>query len=449
MRWALVRVVLAATSMVAIAFVVPLGLVAKQIAEDRALSDARHEASSAVVALAVSDDRVTLTEALNRGASDDVAIHLPHQPELGESRAASHDVALVREREEAAVVEIPGGQAYLESATMGDGGGSGPWADEEYGQIAVIEVYVPASDLWRGVVTAWLAMAGLAMALVVISVALADRLGTRLVAAARDLAHGARALGAEDLDARVRPSGPPELAEAGEAFNAMAGRLSELVIAERERAADLSHRLRTPLTALRLDADALPPGEAADRINEALDALDTQIDEIITSARLPEGDAPAETTDLVDVLAARLAFWTVLADHQERPWEVRGSDQPVWLDVPRADLTAAIDALMGNVFRHTASGTAFIVTITKDALVVEDAGPGIPDEEAALSRGVSGADSTGLGLDIVQWVATRAGGTVELGRSALGGALIRVALRPQPADDHVHHPGRAPLGLQA
>lgn len=431
MRWALVRVVLAATSMVAIAFVVPLGLVAKQIAEDRALSDARHQAGSAVIALAVSSDRSTLADVLDRATSDRVAIHVPGQPAQGELRADEDDIELVRQREEAAVVQAAGGQAYLEAATMTDD------------QVAVIEVYVPASELWRGVVTAWLAMAGLAVALVVVSVALADRLGTRLVAAARELARGARALGGQDLAARVQPAGPPELTEVGEAFNAMAGKLADLVTAERERAADLSHRLRTPLTALRLDADALPPGEAADRIHEAVNALDAEIDEIIASARLPHRDAPPEPTDLVDVLAARLAFWTVLADHQERPWEVRGSDQPVWLDVPRADLTAAIDALMGNVFRHTPSGTAFVVTITQDALVIEDAGAGIADEEAALSRGVSGADSTGLGLDIVQWVAARAGGTVELSRSSLGGALVRVALRP---DDVLDSPagGSAP-----
>ena len=44
------------------------------------------------------------------------------------------------------------------------------------------------------------------------------------------------------------------------AVNRLAGRIGELLAAEREAAANLAHRLRTPLTALRLDAEALPAG---------------------------------------------------------------------------------------------------------------------------------------------------------------------------------------------
>jgi signal transduction histidine kinase len=57
-------------------------------------------------------------------------------------------------------------------------------------------------------------------------------------------------------------------------------------------------------------------------------------------------------------------------------------------------------------------------------LTVEDAGPGMT--EAALERGVSGAASTGLGLDIVRRSAELTGGTITLDRSELGGACVRV-----------------------
>jgi signal transduction histidine kinase len=59
-------------------------------------------------------------------------------------------------------------------------------------------------------------------------------------------------------------------------------------------------------------------------------------------------------------------------------------------------------------------------------LVVEDAGPGIEAPEAVVGRGVTRAGSTGLGLDIVRQAVEAAGGRIEVGRSALGGA--RVAL---------------------
>ncbi|NIT76487.1 MAG: HAMP domain-containing protein, partial [Thermoplasmata archaeon] len=62
----------------------------------------------------------------------------------------------------------------------------------------------------------------------------------------------ARRMGEGDLDARVEPSEPEEIRDVGEAFNQLARRLDQLLVEERESVADLSHRLRTPLTSLRL-----------------------------------------------------------------------------------------------------------------------------------------------------------------------------------------------------
>jgi signal transduction histidine kinase len=223
---------------------------------------------------------------------------------------------------------------------------------------------------------AWLAMGGIVVLLIAGSVIAADRLGVRALRA---------------LDA------------------------------EREVAADLSHRLRTPLTALRLDADALPPGPVAERMRQAVEALDAEIDAIILSARSSAAVRATEKTDLVDVLADRMAFWAVLAEDHGRRWEIRDAVHPIHLKVPRADLIAAVDALLGNVFEHTPQGTPFRVTVSPAALVVEDGGPGIADATTALRRG---AGSTGLGLDIVSRVARQVGGRVVIDRSELGGARI-------------------------
>jgi len=209
---------------------------------------------------------------------------------------------------------------------------------------------------------------------------------------------------------------------------------AEHVDAERELAADLSHRLRTPLTALRLDADSLPDGPARDRMRDAIEALDSEIDAIITAARTSVTDRADEATDLVEVVADRLAFWAVLAEDHGRPWEVVGGDTPVYVEVPAADLIGAVDALLGNVFQHTPQGTAFRLTVGPAGLVVEDAGDGIADVPSALRRGASGAGSTGLGLDIVRRVASLAGGSLTVSRSepargGLGGAHVALTLR--------------------
>jgi signal transduction histidine kinase len=427
MRWAVARLALAVTSMVALAFLIPLALVARDIARDRAMSDARQEAAGIVAVLAVSEQRDVLVRAVavtRAGAAGRLAVYLPGQPAVGTARAAADDVALARLRRQPLTTAVRDGLAYLQPVAL-DGG-----------RTAVIEVYVPEADLRRGVVPAWLAIAALAVALIGGSVLVADRLGARLVAAARALAGAARAFGSGDLSARVAPVGPPELVEAGAAFNTMADRVIAFVDAERELAADLSHRLRTPLAALRLDAERLPDGPVGERVRGAVRALEDEIDAIIAGARQPTRDRVREGSDLVEVLADRLAFWAVLAEDHERPWRVRGAERPLWVPVPRADLVAAIDALLGNVFEHTPQGTAFQIAVSSHALVVEDAGPGIADVPAAMRRGSSGSGSTGLGLSIVRRVAENAGGEVRVDRGDMGGARITLRLPPRSPQLH-------------
>jgi signal transduction histidine kinase len=100
--------------------------------------------------------------------------------------------------------------------------------------------------------------------------------------------------------------------------------------------------------------------------------------------------------------------------------------------LPRDELILAIDALLGNVFAHTPEGTAVRVAVSEHGLVVEDAGPGIRDPDSAVRRGVSGAGSTGLGLDIARRVARSAGGRLDIGTSPLGGARVALVLDAFP-----------------
>lgn len=419
MRWQLNRLALAITSMVALAFLVPLIYATGRIAHDRAISDARQQAAAMVAALAVNTDPSMLTSAVastDAGAAGNLAVHLPDILPLGNTHTDQADIDSAGSHRQAVTDEVEGGLVYLQPSVLGDG------------RSAVIEVFVPDEEMRRGVWPAWLALGALAVVLVIGSVVFADRMGARLVRATRDLAGSSRKLGAGDLSVRVEPSGPRELQDAAEAFNSMAKDLRRLLDAERELAADLSHRLRTPLTALRLDAETMPPGPIADRMRQACDMLDEELEAIIAGARLGSEDRRTQSTDLVEVLADRLAFWSALAEDQCRPWQVVGGDVPVFVPLPRSELILAVDSLLGNVFAHTPEGIAFRVTIGASGLFVDDAGPGIADPEKAVQRGVSGAGSTGLGLDIVRRVAEAAGGHMEIGRSPLGGARIGMVL---------------------
>jgi signal transduction histidine kinase len=130
------------------------------------------------------------------------------------------------------------------------------------------------------------------------------------------------------------------------------------------------------------------------------------------------------------VVAERMAFWSALAEDQERPWHLVGATAPTPVPVAAPELAAALDAVLGNVFRHTPEGTAFQVTVHQGrgsvAILVDDAGPGLDEPDRALRRGVGSGQvgSTGLGLDIVRKLAERTGGSLTIDRSPLGGAQV-------------------------
>ncbi|MEU0986722.1 HAMP domain-containing sensor histidine kinase [Streptomyces sp. NPDC005953] len=438
MRWALVKVSLAVTTMVVVAFAVPLGLVIKEMARDRAFSNAERQAAAIAPALSITTDPHSLKVALlstQAGEAGRMAIHLPADApgeeigdiiEVGIGRARQADLETAAGGQ-GSITEVPGGSSLLmPTASRTD-------------PIAIVEVFVPAADVTRGVTTAWLVLAGVGFALVVGSVAVADRLGVRMVQPAQRLAGAAHDLGEGELGARVPEEGPTELRSAAIAFNAMADQVVQLLANERELAADLSHRLRTPLTVLRLNAASLGEGPAADQTRAAVEQLEREVDIIIRTAReaKPQTTAPigpGAGCDASEVVRERMDFWSALAEDEGRKVRVAGVDRPVRIPVARPELAAALDALLGNVFRHTAEGTAFSVDVHngEDAVIVlvSDAGPGIADPAAAMARGNSGNrdGSTGLGLDIVRRVAESTGGDVRIGRSVLGGTEVRVWL---------------------
>ncbi|GAA3273554.1 sensor histidine kinase [Streptomyces lavendulae] len=450
MRWALVKVCLAVTTMVVLAFAVPLGLVVREMASDRAFSNAERQAATMGPTLSITTDPVQLRKAVEStqmGAARRMAVHVPAiggaaPVDIGEGWAGAHAVAETRSLGRATTARVAGGgSALLQPTALGSG------------DIAVIEILVPESEVSNGVTTAWLVLAGVGLALVVGSVAVADRLGARLVRPAERLADAAHQLGDGRLGARVPEDGPKELRSAAVAFNAMADQVVELLANERELAADLSHRLRTPLTVLRLNAASLGDGPAAEHTRAAVEQLEREVDTIIRTAR---EQRPATTQaagsagagcDASEVIRDRMAFWSALAEDEGREVRLAGVDRTVRIPVARPELAAALDALLGNVFRHTPEGTPFAVDVhdAGDAVIVlvSDAGPGIADPDAALRRGNDGRrdGSTGLGLDIARRVAESTGGDVRLGRSVLGGTEVRIWIA---LDDRARGGGRGP-----
>ncbi|MEV0319017.1 HAMP domain-containing sensor histidine kinase [Streptomyces sp. NPDC050658] len=432
MRWALVKVCLAVTTMVVVAFAVPLGLVIQEMARDRAFSNAERHAAGLGPTLSITTDRDQLTRAVatsEAGGEGRMAVYVPPVDEapaleIGDGRADAVAVETTRREGRARTATVDGGYALLQPTALSSG------------KIAVVEIFVPEGAVSNGVTTAWLVLAGVGVALIIGSVAVADRLGVRMVQPAKRLVGAAHDLGEGKLGARVVEEGPTELRLAAVAFNSMADQVVQLLANERELAADLSHRLRTPLTVLRLNAASLGDGPAAEQTRIAVEKLEREVDTIIRTARDAKPQTatvgPGAGCDASEVIRERMAFWSALAEDEGREVRVAGVERPVRIPVARPELVAALDALLGNVFRHTREGAAFAVDVHsgEDAVIVlvSDAGGGIADPEAALARGGgSGEDgSTGLGLDIVRQLAESTGGDVRIGRSVLGGTEVRI-----------------------
>ncbi|MGP4048610.1 sensor histidine kinase [Streptomyces sp. 2A115] len=422
MRRRLLLLTGATTALVLAALLVPLTLLTRSHAVDRATAEATARAqwvaSTVGPELAAVETRSVeqAVQSVNGAGLPRTSLVLADGTVVGAPARVTDAVRLARTGR-AFTYEAPDGGRLVLVPVQGSPDGT-----------AVVQVALSRARLYDGVLTSWLVLAGIGVGLVLLGLLLADRLGARLVGATRALAGTAERLAAGDLTARAEPVGPPELRLVAGQLNRLAARIDELLAAERENAADLAHRLRTPVAALRLDAETLRDDAEAERIAGDVAALERSVDEVIRRARRPLRET-APGADLAAVARERVAFWLPLAEDQGRAVDVSTPAGALPVAVPADELAAALDALIGNVLDHTPQGTAFRVEVRTTAdgaeLVVADEGPGFPAAYAA-ERGSSGAGSTGLGLDIARRTAVDAGGA--FGTADTPGARVTLTL---------------------
>ncbi len=418
MRRQLVAVTLAVTTMVITAFALPLGATVARLADNLAAQEAEDVAEQlarAVGSLLRAPDVETLERFVGPDGPTLRAVHLPD--EVIGSYIDHEDLA-----------------ASLELAWAGEGvsaadGGSHlaliPVFTSTSTPAAIAVASVPRGTSTRSVWAAWAVLGALSLAMIGLAALLADRLGRRLVRPVEALAHGARLLATGDLEATVPVEGPPEIRDVAHGFNRLGRRIRDLLQDEREVIADLSHRLRTPLTALRLELE----GRAASAI---VDELAATVDDIISEAREPHHRHLSSQVDLAALVRSRVEFWGALAEEEKRAVSLRLESSPTEVEINQRAYAAAFDALLENVFAHTPPGTPYAVALEAlgdtVVLTVEDGGPGLPDGVDVLSRGSSSVGSTGLGLDICLRLARSNGGTFDIIASSLGGAGFRLAV---------------------
>lgn len=432
MRARLMLLVGATSSLVLVAFLVPLALLVRSAAADRAMSAAIVDAQELAPLVATAGEQ-SLDQAVareNAARDHQLTVFLPNSRVIGAPAIRSANVELAASGR-SITADAPGGREVL-VAVSGLSNGT-----------AVIRTFVPHAELSASVARAWLVLGLLGVGLLGVSFLVASRLARSLVRPIQGAAESSYRIAHGELTERAAVEGPAEIQQVSIGLNLLASRIGELLARERESVADLSHRVRTPLTALRIDAEALREPQDRARLTADLDAVERTVSEVIQELRRPVREELVPTCDAAEVVTERMAFWSALAAEEGRSATLAAATGPLPVGVTRQDLSACIDALLDNVFTHTPEGCGFGVELARlptraVRLSVADAGPGLPGL-ASLQRGHSGADSTGLGLDIVRRTAVRAGGTVTVARSAAGGARIEVDLGPPARTEPTRH----------
>ena len=266
-----------------------------------------------------------------------------------------------------------------------------------------------------------------------ISIVTARRLAGPLL----DVARRAARLGAGDF--RVAPArhGIAELDRVSEVLDSSAVELTALVQRERELVGDVSHQLRSRLTAVRLRLDELADHRDPAVIEEAraamaqVDRLTAVVNDMVVASRAVRTTG-AGTVDVAQQLRELVGEWKTLFADAGRELQVQLPDiAPARVNPAR--LRETVGVLLDNALTHGTGEVRLTLrqvparrdpdagtTREETALVeVADEGPGVPDELVphVFARGFSGGHSTGVGLALARALAETDGGRLELRRA--------------------------------
>lgn len=416
MRRHLSLLVSAAMALTLLAFAIPLAILIRNIAITQATASANNNVRQLSALVAANPSPANVRD--NVRSKKNMTVFLPGHTPIGPA-TRTPAVRLAELRLQSITVDDPDGRQILVPVQYTVGSQT---------KVAVVRAFVPNSVLTRGVTRSWLILAGLGLLLLAVGIVIANLLVGTVTKPIGELARVSHRLAAGGLEARASPEGPPEVRELAHGLNHLAGRIRELIHQERESVADLSHRLRTPLTALRLELEGL--GSSADpdgRLSQQVQALEGAVTSLIEDART-RGTTSHGSCDAAEVTRQRAEFWSVLAEDQARPMRLDLAPGPVMVGVAEPELGACLDALLGNVFAHTPQGAGFTIALRPRArggavLSVRDEGPGFAQSDP-VRRGASGGGSTGLGMDIARQTAEASGGTLTIGPGPGGNVVV-------------------------
>ncbi len=246
----------------------------------------------------------------------------------------------------------------------------------------------------------------------------------RLARPLSDLAQTAERLGSGDPRPRHRRYGIQELDRVAEVIDHTADRISRMLATERRLAADASHQLRTPLTALSMRLEEIIAAQDLMDVKEEAAIALTQVERLtdvvqrlLTDARDSRRSTSTVPIDVDMVIRQQIFEWRPAFRSARRPIRVDGVRGLAAVATPGA-FAQVLATLMENSLMHGAGPVTLRTRTTGGSVVVEvcDEGPGVPPELGArvFERSVSGRASTGLGLTVARELAEADGGRLEL-----------------------------------
>ena len=303
---------------------------------------------------------------------------------------------------------------------------------------------LPMGDLDRALRTAGWFIAGISLVSLALGAVLGSWAASRLLRPVQSLSDGAVRLAEGDLAVRLEPTEDPDLAPITSAFNEMADAVERRIARERRFVANVSHELRSPVTAIAGTAELL------DNHREALPPRDAElVASLVTRSRrlsrtlvdlMEIGSEDSHQPLQVEAVEISSIVLGLMADRGLGEELLHGDRPVVRTDARRVERVLA--NLLDNASTHGRGVVGVVIEREAEHVLVhvDDAGPGLPEEGAdqlfePFSRGSSRAsdDGAGLGLAIAREAATALGGQVLADRSSRGGARMTLRIPAEVA----------------
>ncbi|MER6034743.1 MULTISPECIES: ATP-binding protein [unclassified Streptomyces] len=373
------------------------------------------------VSLVIVETRTITSSAQERVESEAVRLaSIVDSRILAEENVNSEVLRNPVSKDQYAVIDVPG-RAPIEIGSKPEGDVIHATQRGEEGE--TVTVQEPRSAVTREVGRTLLIIGLVALLAVVAAVLLAVRQANRLASPLTDLAETAERLGSGDPRPRHKRYGVPELDRVADVLDSSAERIGRMLTAERRLAADASHQLRTPLTALSMRLEEITLTDDPDTVKDEATIALTQVERLtdvvqrlLTNARDPRTGS-AVTFDLDEVIQQQLAEWRPAYRSAGRAVVSSGKRHLHAVGTPGA-VAQVLAALIENSLMHGGGTVALRTRVTGNQAVVEvtDEGPGVPADLGAriFERTISGRNSTGIGLAVARDLAEADGGRLEL-----------------------------------